>query len=148
MLNTLYSIRIRTIIFPVNFRKSVPFSHTFKLLTWYMDKFNATCYNILDISWQTNILLQVSREIHEGSTIYSGVILYEHHIKIAVHHCKPLSQKCVISCKSNYYIMVLFKQFYWLSCCHLTFRKIWYCLIKTRIDSLSRSLSIALCMTS
>jgi hypothetical protein len=26
--------------------------------------------------------------------------------------------------------MILFKQFYWLSCCHLTFRKIWYCLIK------------------
>ena len=23
-----------------------------------------------------------------------------------------------------YYIMILFKQFYWLSCCHLTFRKI------------------------
>ena len=37
----------------------------------------------------------------------------------------------------NYYIMILFKQFYWLSCCHLTFRKIWYCLIKTRIDSVS-----------
>ena len=33
-----------------------------------------------------------------------------------------------------YYIMILFKQFYWLSCCHLTFRKIWYCLIKTCID--------------
>jgi hypothetical protein len=27
-----------------------------------------------------------------------------------------------------YYIMILFKQFYWLSCCHLTFRKIWYCM--------------------
>jgi hypothetical protein len=27
--------------------------------------------------------------------------------------------------------MILFKQFDWLSCCHLTFRKIWYCLIKT-----------------
>jgi hypothetical protein len=25
--------------------------------------------------------------------------------------------------------MILFKQFYWLSCCHLTFRKIGYCLI-------------------
>ena len=47
-----------------------------------------------------------------------------------------------------YYIMILFKQFYWPSCSHLTFRKIWYCLIKTRIDSLSLSLSIALCMTS
>jgi hypothetical protein len=23
-----------------------------------------------------------------------------------------------------YYIMILFKQFYWLSCCHLTFRQI------------------------
>jgi len=50
--------------------------------------------------------------------------------------------------KYPYYIMILFKQFYWLSCCHLTFRKIWYCLIKNRIDSLSLSLSIALCMTS
>jgi hypothetical protein len=29
--------------------------------------------------------------------------------------------------------MILFKQLYWLSCCHLTFRKILYCLIKTRI---------------
>ena len=37
-----------------------------------------------------------------------------------------------------YYIMILFKQFYWLSCCHLTFRKIWYCLIKTRIDRYKR----------
>jgi hypothetical protein len=27
--------------------------------------------------------------------------------------------------------MILLKQFYWLSCGHLTFRKIWYCLIKT-----------------
>jgi hypothetical protein len=36
-----------------------------------------------------------------------------------------------------YYIMILFKQFYWLSCCHLTFREIWYCLIKTRIDLVS-----------
>ena len=47
------------------------------------------------------------------------------------------------SCNNNFnkhfYIMILFKQFYWLSCCHLTFRKIWYCLIKTRIDSLSLS---------
>jgi 16S rRNA A1518/A1519 N6-dimethyltransferase RsmA/KsgA/DIM1 with predicted DNA glycosylase/AP lyase activity len=40
-----------------------------------------------------------------------------------------------------YYIMILFKQFYWLSCCHLTFRKIWYCLIKTRIDLVSLSFS-------
>ena len=32
----------------------------------------------------------------------------------------------------HYYIVLLFKQLYWLSCCHLTFRKIWYCLIKTR----------------
>ena len=37
--------------------------------------------------------------------------------------------------------MILFKQFYWLSCCHLTFRKIWYCLIKTRIDLVSLSFS-------
>ena len=36
-----------------------------------------------------------------------------------------------------YYILILFKQFYWLSCCHLTFRKIWYCLIKNRIDLVS-----------
>ena len=35
-----------------------------------------------------------------------------------------------------YYIMVLSKQFDWLSCCHLKFRKIWYCLIKTCIDPL------------
>jgi hypothetical protein len=48
----------------------------------------------------------------------------------------------------HYYIMILIKQLYWLSCCHLPFRKIWYCLIKTRIDSLSLSLSIALCMTA
>jgi hypothetical protein len=41
-----------------------------------------------------------------------------------------------------YYIMILFKQFYWLSCCHLTFRKIWYCLIKTRIDLVSLSFSV------
>ena len=41
-----------------------------------------------------------------------------------------------------YYIMILLKQFYWLSCCrHLTFRKIWYCLIKTRIDLVSLSFS-------
>ena len=40
-----------------------------------------------------------------------------------------------------YYIMILFKQFYWPSCCHLTFRKIWYCLIKTRIDLVSLSFS-------
>jgi hypothetical protein len=33
-----------------------------------------------------------------------------------------------------YYIMILIKKIYWLSCCHLTLRKIWYCLIKTRID--------------
>ena len=33
--------------------------------------------------------------------------------------------------------MILFKQFDWLSCCHLTFRKILYCLIKTRIDLVS-----------
>ena len=38
--------------------------------------------------------------------------------------------------------MILFKQLYWLSCCHLTFRKIWYCLIKTRIDLVSLSLFI------
>jgi hypothetical protein len=37
--------------------------------------------------------------------------------------------------------MILFKQFYWLSCCHLTFRKILYCLIKTRIDLVSLSFS-------
>jgi hypothetical protein len=36
-----------------------------------------------------------------------------------------------------YYIMILFKQFYWRSCCHLTFHKIWYCLINTRIDLVS-----------
>ena len=42
---------------------------------------------------------------------------------------------------SIYYIMILFKQFDWLSCCHLTFRKIWYCLIKTRIDLVSLSFS-------
>ena len=29
----------------------------------------------------------------------------------------------------------------------MTFHKIWYCLIKSRIDSLSLSLTIALCMT-
>ena len=40
-----------------------------------------------------------------------------------------------------YYIMILFKQFYLLSCCHLTFRKIWYCLIKTHIDLVSLSFS-------
>ena len=40
-----------------------------------------------------------------------------------------------------YYIMILFKQFYWLSCCHLTFRKIWYCLIKICIDLVSLSFS-------
>jgi hypothetical protein len=39
-----------------------------------------------------------------------------------------------------YYIMILFKQFYWLSCCHLTFRKIWYCLIKTRSESENKSI--------
>jgi hypothetical protein len=44
--------------------------------------------------------------------------------------------------RSFYYIMILFKQVYWLSCCHLTFRKIWYCLIKTRIDLASLSLFI------
>jgi hypothetical protein len=43
--------------------------------------------------------------------------------------------------KHVYYIMILFKQFYCLSCCHLTFRKIWYCLIKTRIDLVSLSFS-------
>jgi hypothetical protein len=36
-----------------------------------------------------------------------------------------------------HHIMIIFKQFDWLSCCHLTFRKIWYCLIKTRIDLVS-----------
>ena len=40
-----------------------------------------------------------------------------------------------------YYIMILFKKIYWLSCCHLTFRKVWYCLIKTRIDLVSLSFS-------
>ena len=44
-----------------------------------------------------------------------------------------------------YYIMILFKQFYWLSCCHLTFRKIWYCLIKNRIDLVSLSFSNEIC---
>ena len=43
--------------------------------------------------------------------------------------------------KQFYYIMILFKQLYRLSCCHLTFRKIWYCLIKTRIDLVSLSFS-------
>jgi hypothetical protein len=41
-----------------------------------------------------------------------------------------------------YYIMILFIQCYWLSCCHLTFRKIWYCLIKIRIDLVSISFSL------
>ena len=40
-----------------------------------------------------------------------------------------------------YYIMILFKQLYWLSCCHLTFRKLLYCLSKTRIDLVSLSFS-------
>ena len=30
---------------------------------------------------------------------------------------------CIICYNNFYYIMVLFKQFYWLSCCHLTFVK-------------------------
>jgi hypothetical protein len=54
--------------------------------------------------------------------------------------------KCIITIysyiqyyKQYYYIMILFKQFDWLSCCHLTFRIIWYCLIKTRIDLVSLS---------
>jgi hypothetical protein len=34
-------------------------------------------------------------------------------------------------------MMILFKQFYWLSCFNLTFRKILYCLIKTRINLVS-----------
>ena len=43
---------------------------------------------------------------------------------------------------TGYYILILFKQFYWLSCCHLTFLKICqYCLIKTRIDMVSLSFS-------
>ena len=41
--------------------------------------------------------------------------------------------------KSYYYKLIVF---YWLWCCHLTFRKIWYCLIKTRIDLVSLSFSI------
>jgi hypothetical protein len=45
-----------------------------------------------------------------------------------------------------YYIMILFKQLYWLSCCHLTFRKLWYCLIKTRIDLVSLSFSLFILM--
>ena len=44
--------------------------------------------------------------------------------------------------RSFYYIMILFKQFYWLSCCHLTFHKIWYCLIKTHIDLVSLSFNV------
>ena len=48
---------------------------------------------------------------------------------------------CMRSIHGFYYIMILFKQLYWLSCCHLTFRKIWYCLIKTRIDLVSLSFS-------
>jgi hypothetical protein len=48
----------------------------------------------------------------------------------------------------SYYIMILFKQFYWLSCCHLTFRKIWYCLIKTLIDLVSLSLFVLLNCTA
>ena len=45
--------------------------------------------------------------------------------------------------KYIYYIRIFF---YWLSCCHLTFRKIWYCLIKTRIDLVSLSLSLLILM--
>ena len=52
-----------------------------------------------------------------------------------------LTSQVIFFDKLFYYIMILFKQFYWLSCCHLTFRKIWYCLIKTRIDLVSLSFS-------
>jgi hypothetical protein len=54
-----------------------------------------------------------------------------------------LSLMLYLKLVKRYYIMILFKQFYWLSCCHLTFRKIWYCLIKTRIDLVSLSLSFS-----
>jgi hypothetical protein len=50
----------------------------------------------------------------------------------------------ILTCNVHYiiyYIMIIFKQFYWLSCCHVTFRKILYCLIKTRIDLVSLSFS-------
>ena len=49
--------------------------------------------------------------------------------------------------KNNYYIIILFKHFYWLSCCHLTFRKIGYCFIKTRIDLVSLSFSFIVIKT-
>jgi hypothetical protein len=50
----------------------------------------------------------------------------------------------ILTCNVHYiiyYIMIIFKQFYWLSCCHVTFRKMLYCLIKTRIDLVSLSFS-------
>jgi hypothetical protein len=50
----------------------------------------------------------------------------------------------ILTCNVHYiiyYIMIIFKQCYWLSCCHVTFRKILYCLIKTRIDLVSLSFS-------
>ena len=61
--------------------------------------FNAIFNNIFAISWQSVLLVEetgVPGEIHQTA----------------------------VSQLQIYYIMVLFKQLYWLSCCHLTFRKI------------------------
>ena len=68
-----------------------------------------------------------------------------------VQYCCTLLHKTSYWSRSSavivyYYKMILFKLFYWLSCCHLTFRKIGYCLIKTRIDLVSLSLSFFILM--
>ena len=78
-----------------------------------------------------------------GFRKYENVFTHEYHIPL--RRC-PLVNKFSYfphqhAINVYYYIMILFKQFYWLSCCHLTFRKIWYCLIKTRIDLVSLAFS-------
>jgi hypothetical protein len=82
--------------------------------------FNTTFNNISDMSWQS---------------VFNGGGNRSTWRKLLTCH------KSVTNYITYYYIMIFFKQFYWRACCHLTFRKIWYCLIKTRIDLVSLSIS-------
>ena len=92
--------------------------------------------------WLTNWVKSEVLYVSEWTSITDSPMWLQRVLSYSLHRTRCNTSDNV------YYIMILFKQFYWLSCCHLTFRKIWYCLIKTCIDSLSLSLSIALCTTS
>ena len=55
--------------------------------------------------------------IQEKKNLFQGSDLLLHKIQMYMY-------LGVNNNKAYYYIMILFKQFYWLSCCHLTFPKI------------------------